>query len=118
VRVRPIASILIDPEDFPFLDRIGGHDDGPLVRAQALQERLMDAAVELSAPGPDRRTVVFRADPELGAVLEEYIDLQRTIMPGVTYGFDPGPPPALRIENIPPAMSQVLDAAFEKSGLL
>jgi hypothetical protein len=42
--VRPIARILLEPEDFPFLDRVGGHDDGPLLEFGELATAVVDAA--------------------------------------------------------------------------
>ena len=42
--VRPILSILIDPPDFPFLDRIGGHDDGPFLQMLKHFRVLVEAA--------------------------------------------------------------------------
>ena len=42
--MRPILSILIDPPDFPFLDRIGGHDDGPFLQMLKHFRVLVEAA--------------------------------------------------------------------------
>jgi hypothetical protein len=115
--VRPTASLLIDPDDFPFLDRIGGHDDGPLVRAQTLQKRLMEAVVAAETPAPDSRRLVFRPEGGLAEDAAEFIELQGQIMPGVEYIFEPGNQPALEIRTMPPAMVHVLDANLKERGL-
>jgi hypothetical protein len=43
--VRPLGRILLQPEDFPFLDRIGGHDDGEIIEFEELADRVYDAVV-------------------------------------------------------------------------
>jgi hypothetical protein len=116
--VRPAAHLVVDPDDFPFLTRIGGHDDGPIVRSDALQRRLLDGAEKAHSLGPEQRELVFRPEPGLEADVREFIALQGELMPGVEYAFDPGPPPSLVIGAMPPAMVQILDADLERRGLL
>lgn len=45
--VRPVARLDVGPGDFPFLDRIAGHDDGPLLEMMALARRLLEGATSL-----------------------------------------------------------------------
>ncbi len=46
--VRPLAKLAIAPEEFPFLDQIGGHDDGPLLRFDTLGKLIREAATRAS----------------------------------------------------------------------
>ena len=81
--VRPICRILLEPEDFPFLDDIGGHDDGPLLELEELTNDVFDAATSAERiDGGFRFTTT--ADPgavarwaELGSSF--FPDMQRTV---------------------------------------
>jgi hypothetical protein len=42
--VRPLARLRVRPEDFPFVDRVSGHDDTDILRTQELLERLIRQA--------------------------------------------------------------------------
>ena len=46
--VRPRASVIIEPDDFPFLDRIAAHDDGPLLEMMSLARRLLSKAESMN----------------------------------------------------------------------
>ncbi|MCA9929099.1 MAG: hypothetical protein KC419_11495 [Anaerolineales bacterium] len=107
VPVKPIARLALQPEDFPFLAQIGGHDDSALVRAQALSDRLI-AAVNKIEREPDRIHMQLDWSTELGSVILEYIDMQRRFMPTavLTLKFEPETV-WLTIEG-PPAYLQVL----------
>ena len=43
--VKPIAKLKIQPEDFPFLEQIDGHDDGELIRLNTMSEQIREAAI-------------------------------------------------------------------------
>lgn len=43
--VNPLARLIVRPEDFPFLDEIGGHDDGPLIDFELLAESVYEGVV-------------------------------------------------------------------------
>jgi hypothetical protein len=49
--VRPLAKIRVQPEDFPFLDRVHGHDDSEMIAledglTEAVQNRLDETELE------------------------------------------------------------------------
>ena len=46
--LRPLARLPLDPEDFPFLDDIGGHDDGMLIEFQRLNDEVLADPSEVS----------------------------------------------------------------------
>ena len=78
--VRPVAKLAMEPEDFPFLDRVGGHDDGELVRLSELNDEVY-ACLAASAPIDGGFRLVFdRLDP---ATRDEWIALGRRFFPDV-----------------------------------
>ena len=49
--VKPLARLDLIPEDFPFLNQIGGHDDSLLICADNLVKIVHDAALAASLEG-------------------------------------------------------------------
>ena len=43
--VTPLARLTVSPGDFPFLDQIGGHDDGALIELEAVADEVYDGVV-------------------------------------------------------------------------
>jgi hypothetical protein len=79
---RPLARIPVEPDDFPFLDRIGGHDEGDFLRLSDVGDRVfarVTAAVR--TPGGIRLSLDAGLDP---AIRDEWIDLGRRFYPDVT----------------------------------
>jgi hypothetical protein len=99
--VRPLASIPIEPEDFPFLDRIGAHDDGDLGRLWELDDEVFGhvLGVERVADGirlllEDDLDVAARDEwIELGLLL--YPDVARSVVDATTIVLA-GPPAFLQ----------------------
>jgi hypothetical protein len=108
--VRPLARLPVTPADFPFLDQIGGHDDGELWRYGELADLIRERVIS------GRRTptgVALRLvwDATTAAVGEEYLDLGRRLMPEIsrelhwdadgigTLRFDAPPPFAALLQN-------------------
>jgi hypothetical protein len=103
--VKPLAKLIIEPEDFPFLDRIGGHDDGELMRLGTLTKAIRESARSASLD-EDKLTVALPADME---GLDEYIKLHNTYMPAAKITVTPsGDALILEIASLPPAYRQVL----------
>ena len=78
--VEPMKRLAVDPGDFPFRERVGGHDDSELIRADEL------AAVVLDRVQSARRTsrgLELRLDWDgtLAAVLEDYLPLATRFTP-------------------------------------
>ena len=82
----PLARLTIEPADFPFRDRVGGHDDGELIAAEAVGEIVM-ARVTGARSIPGGVLVTLRWDDEVAGVWDEYLasrlrfnpDVQRTL---------------------------------------
>jgi hypothetical protein len=80
--VKPLARLTIAPEEFPFIDSIGAHDDGPMLRTFELTRRLItsgSAAKEVD----DGYSVALVWNDELAAVYEEWLEGWSNMMPGV-----------------------------------
>ena len=80
--VSPLAKIPVEPEDFPFLDRIGAHDDGELERLWQLDDEVFGHVL-----GSERVAGGFRLylDSDLHpATRDEWIELGLLLYPDVT----------------------------------
>ncbi len=103
--VKPIAKLSIAPEDFPFLEMIGGHDDGELMRLGALSKAIREAAKSASM-NEKSLSVTLPADME---GLDEYKNLQRIFMPAVKITVSSSAnAQILELSSLPPAYFQVL----------
>jgi len=103
--VKPIAKLHLQPEDFPFLEQIGGHDDGELMRLGALSKAIRAAARSASLED-DRFTVTLPGDIE---GLEEYVKLQRVFTPAAQFSITSADDEMiLQITSLPPAVRQVI----------
>ncbi|MBI1296287.1 hypothetical protein GC175_15130 [bacterium] len=80
-QLRPLARLHLTPNDFPFLDQIAGHDDGPLLRLNELSRLVRSAAIS-AKDADDHFVVVLPADAEIAGQLEEYLALLAEFMPG------------------------------------
>lgn len=80
VPVRPLARLVIAPEDFLFLHQIGGHDDSEFLRLQALGKEIMTAVTEATF-SPDTLTARLDYSAALGTILLEYIPLMQKYVP-------------------------------------
>lgn len=50
--LKPLARLTVAPTDFPFLDRVGGHDDGELIAAEEIGDIVVTKVIEArSVPG-------------------------------------------------------------------
>ena len=78
--VKPLARLMIDPEDFPFLAEIGGHDDGPLIEFGKLGDEIYGRLVSAwrTDSGFD---IVTTADAEL---VHRFIEMSSTFYPDVS----------------------------------
>ncbi len=104
--VEPIVKLRLQPEDFPFLGRIGGHDDGELIRLQALREGIR-AAARRAKLRDDRFVVAIPA--EMKSDLDEFVDIMRTLMPSADFVVTPSADElTLEISPLSPAFCQQL----------
>ena len=103
--VKPHAKLRIDPEDFPFLEKVDGHDDGELMRLGALSKAIKDAA-KSARINEDGILITLPEDME---GLDEYIKLQRVYMPALKIIVSSSDDTQiLEMSSLPPAYRQVL----------
>jgi hypothetical protein len=109
--VRPVAKLRLQPEDFPFLDRIGGHDDSTLIRSGELGREIRSSA--LSA-GLQDDTFTVRLPAEMEAQLEEYVEFQRVMTPAANFALSTSDGAlVLQITSLPPAVRQLLSEEYK-----
>jgi hypothetical protein len=107
--VRPLARLLVTPEDFPFLDRIGAHDDGPLLELADLWQRVRAATSEAERVAGGYRMVVDLEPP----VLDRWSALLAEFHPQATVRIDRATaPPTVELSG-PPAFLQVHDPTVD-----
>ena len=85
--VKPIAKLSIRPEDFPFLDNIGGHDDSMFMRLESLGKTIHDAALSAQLDGAQFRLTVPDSK-EMADALKEYIEIQTMLMPASQFNVE------------------------------
>lgn len=106
--VRPLGRILLQPEDFPFLDHIGGHDDGEIIEFEELADRVYDAVVSAREIEGGIEVVTTAAASEV----ERMVEVARRFHPDVerTVGDDPR---GIRLTMTgPPGFRQTLRSRF------
>ena len=100
----------VQPEDFPFLDQIGGHDDGELLRLETLGREIQSASVRASLRG-DRFRAVFPIENERS--IQEFIQLQQAMIPAAKFSIISSQGEViLEISSIPPAYRDMLAAEY------
>lgn len=110
VAVQPIAKLRLKPSDFPFLNQIGGHDDGELARFQDLGTAVRDAARWARL---DDETLSVGLPTDMQEQLDTYAALQQTFMPSAGIDMtDTGSEIVLSITSMPPAFRQILSDRF------
>lgn len=110
--LQPYAKLLIEPEDFPFLEQIGGHDDGELLHLQSLSEAIQAAATAATMEG-DRIEITLPAAVALQDQLREYVALQEELMPAAKFEIkESGDVLTLVIAALPPAVQQLFQKSY------
>lgn len=108
--VKPIARLALQPNDFPFLNQIGGHDDSVLIEMGNLEKEIQAAARKATLQ-KDRLSLVLPL--EMKAQVERYMGIQRAFMPAVEFALRQTAS-ALILEqtSLPPAYRQVLSQNY------
>jgi hypothetical protein len=110
--VKPYAKLRLQPEDFPFLDQIGGHDDSELIRLGVLSQEIRSAAIAAALDG-DRFEIRLPPGAEVANRLDEYISLQRLMMPAASFTVEQSTASVkLTISLLPPAMVQIISDKY------
>ena len=108
--VRPIARLTVRPEDFPFLDRIGGHDDSELLRYSELGKLIHESTVRATLSDEAFTQVLPAA---LAPQVDEYLGLQAIYMPAVVAAADvDGDELTLTLTSLPPAYRQTIKDGY------
>lgn len=115
--LRPLARLTIDPADFPFLDRVGGHDDGELIAAEADGDIVM-AKVTSARAVPGGMVVSLTWDDEVAGVWDQYLAARRRFNPDVqrTLTIDSESNATMEI-RAPDGFLQAYAASLLKSGI-
>lgn len=82
VPVEPLARILVEPEDFPFFDRVGGHDDSEIIRLQKAAEHVY-SNVTAARRLDDGYSLTLSEDVDSGQ-LADWLELGRKFFPDMT----------------------------------
>lgn len=109
--VRPIARILLEPADFPFLDDVGGHDDGPLLEFEALNTTVLAGAISAERVDGGFRFTTTAERPDV----ERWTELATSFFPDVDRLISDEEPVEVTITG-PPAIEHVLQQRL--AGLL
>jgi hypothetical protein len=79
--VRPVASLLVEPEDFPFLDRIAGHDEREILE---MFDRLRDVLSKATSyRDSDEMAIEVTWDTDTEADFERWSELAGHYIPDV-----------------------------------
>lgn len=105
--LQPLARLRIAPSDFPFLDQIAGHDDGPLLRLSELGRAVRESA-RWAREEADRFVIALPQTADMAAQLEEYLALLGELMPGRYHAEAQGDEIHWIVENPSPAQRQTL----------
>jgi hypothetical protein len=111
--VKPIAKLRLQPKDFPFLEQISGHDDSELMRLNTISEQIQASAVAAILED-NRFEIVLPRDAEVIIDLEEYIDMQRMLMPTAKFELEEhAQGTKLIMASLPPAVKQMLSDQYQ-----
>ncbi len=111
--VKPFAKLHLQPEDFPFLKQISGHDDTELIRLNTMSREIWEAAVAATRDG-DRFEVTLPPNAAVIADLDEYIHLQRVMMPTAQFELhELAGMITLEITSLPPAVQDMLKNQYQ-----
>ncbi len=114
VPVRPLVRIAVEPEDFPFLAQVGGHDDSALTNLSVLGEQITQATTAADF-GADGINMKLDYSPDLGETILQYIPLAQKFIPTARFVLRFEPQTAVWLEMIgPPAVMQVMRDRVEK----
>jgi len=110
--VKPIAKLHLEPEDFPFLEQIGGHDDGEIIRLGSMSKQIRESATA-AILDDECFEVTLPQDAEITASLGEYMEMQHVMIPASQFEvqeIEGGV--KLVIRNLPPAVRQMLSDQY------
>jgi hypothetical protein len=111
--VIPITKLKIEPEDFPFLDVIGGHDDGEIIRMNRMSEQIREAAIH-AILSDDYFEVTIARDSEIAESFDEYVEMQRVMTPAAKFEVQSTErSKKLVIKSMPAAFQDMLRSQYQ-----
>lgn len=115
--LKPLARLTVDPADFPFLDDVGGHDDGELIAAEEIGE-IVTAKVVGARTAPGAILVSLKWDDEIAANWDEYMKTRRRFNPDVerTLTLEPDGRATMEVRG-PEGYLQVYEASLLRAGI-
>lgn len=115
--LKPLARLTIDPGDFPFLDEVGGHDDGELIAAEEVGDIVM-ARVVAARSESGVILVSLNWDDEIAGIWDEYMKTRQRFNPDVerTLTLEPGGRAIMEVRG-PEGYLQVYEAELLRSGI-
>lgn len=110
--VSPIARLEVNPQDFPFLEQIGGHDDSEVIRWNILGQRIRENTVAASLE-TDGFVIQLPNTPELSQLMDEFIHLHKIFVPTATIEVHCNTAnQVMVIDHLPPAYRQTLSESY------
>lgn len=114
VSVRPLAKMVIEPEDFPFLAQVGGHDDSELIALGEMGQQITAVVTEHHLQD-ERLIMKLNYSPEIGTLLLSYIPILQKFIPTAEINLRFAPENEVFYEFAgPPAVMQVMLDRLEK----
>jgi hypothetical protein len=108
-----VASLIVEPDAFPFLDQIAGHDEGEILEMFERFDELMGKAT--SYRDGDEMAIELSWDPETESRFERWSDLAGRYMPDVECRLEgEGPSRTLHLRGPAPFLDGVA-AQVERS---
>lgn len=112
--VKPLAKLHLNPEDFPFLDQISGHDDSILNKGQAMGAAIRKAALAATQDGA-HFTITLPNTKEMAQTLNEYLEIQQMMIPAARLDIQVTDQQLkLIVDDLPPAYQQVIGDSYRE----
>ncbi len=106
--VRPLARLVVSPSEFPFLDRIGVHDDGPILELGRLADQVYGGIVAVTRLEAAFE-IVTTASPE---IIDAFIRLSSELYPDVSRVATPTDTATRILMTGPPAFVHGIERRF------
>lgn len=115
--LKPLARLTIDPPDFPFINQVGGHDDGELIAAEEIGDIVM-AKIGSARSVPGAILVLLTWDDEVAGIWDEYLETRRRFNPDVerTLTLEPEGRATIEVRG-PEGFLQAYEATLLQSGI-
>ena len=116
-QLKPLARLTVDPADFPFLNQVGGHDDGELIAAEEIGDVVM-AKIDRAQSLQGAILVSLIWDDEIAVIWDEYLETRRRFNPDVenTLTLETGGRATIEVRG-PEGFLQAYEASLLQSGI-